>query len=265
MKQSLWVFALAMSFSCAGKNTVAGAEKTPGEQLDANLPAWCAKTCTWFATCAAQNGCNCSADGCDCMSESPTCEDDCQQELRRFTVDDECAAVGQRFLDCFDALSCVELDSSSCRYSRAERDLCPELDGDGTDAGPPIADTGSGGTSAVPTNTGGSTTSGGAASSSGGASGGSGTGGALVGCAAHLGAAGSAAGGAASSEITCDEGADSCDDGHTYAWLCVRGSQGQIGCSCFVDSQVSGSFDPMGTTCPTMPIVNAGCGWNLAD
>jgi len=263
MKQSLWVFAVAMSFSCAGKNTVAGAEKTPGEQLESSLPAWCAKTCTWFATCAAQNGCSCSADGCDCKGPSATCEDDCQQELRRFTVDDECAAVGERFKDCFDALSCVELDSPSCRYSKAERDLCPELDG-GSDADPPLADTGTGGISSGPTNAGGSATSGVAGSSSAGASG-AGSGGPPVSCAEHLGIGGSGAGGAASSEITCDEGADSCDDGHSYAWLCVRGSQGQIGCSCFFDSQVAGSFDPLGTTCPTLPTVNAGCGWNLTD
>ena len=66
------------------------------------------------------------------------------------------------------------------------------------------------------------------------------------------------------SSVTCEEGRDTCSDGHDYSWICVVSSQGEAACSCLLDEQVVGAFDP-GVGCPALTEVNAGCGWNLTD
>jgi hypothetical protein len=70
-----------------------------------------------------------------------------------------------------------------------------------------------------------------------------------------------AAPGNTSNEI-CEGGALDCQDGHEYRYLCSRTSDGRSACSCFIDDQVTGAFDP-GGVCPTPLAINGGCGWNV--
>jgi hypothetical protein len=189
--------------------------------------------------------------------------------MQRYTAgDDECATVGLRFSSCLAGLTCEQLHHKQpCRLSDADERLCPHDDDD-----PPI---GVGGPSSA---TGGATGSAGSASggvpSSGAADGtggagasGTGTGGAAsVSCNVgyDTGSAGSSAGGSSRS-LTCEEGRESCSDAHDYGWVCAQGSQGQLGCTCFVDSQVTGGFAPGTGSCPSLSTVNAGCGWNIVE
>jgi hypothetical protein len=273
MRRGLIALVCSLGLGCAGKNTVAGLEKTKAEQLEANLPSWCEATCSRLGACSSQNGCDCEGDVCSCAGVGDDCAANCQEEMRRFSVDEECAEAGQSVQSCFDALTCDEFDSKSCQFTEADQKRCPELN-DGGDDGPTpsgnVDEPASGTAGTAPSGTGGGPSSGGASSGSAGtsgsgASGGTGSGGVAVRCSGGYGTAGgSAGGGTPSTEVTCEEGYEGCDDDHAYSWLCVRGSQGQVGCTCFVDSQVTGGFDPESSSCPVLAVVNSGCGWNLS-
>ena len=262
----------SLCLGCAGKNTVAGADKTKAEQLEEAVPSWCERICDRLSTCAGGEECDCSGDVCTCNGGGVDCVSDCQHEMQRYTGGgDECATVGLRFSSCLDGLTCEQLgDKRSCRLSDAEERHCPHDDDD-----PPTGGVGS------PSGTGGATGSAGSATGgippsgaagmtsggtgSGGASGGTGSG-VSVSCdeGYGVGSAGTSAGGSPSS-VTCEEGRQGCSDEHDYNWVCVEGSQGQLGCTCFVDSQVTGGFDPGRASCPSLPTVNAGCGWNIVE
>lgn len=280
---------LGLLWGCAGKNTVAGEDKTKAEQLEASLPSWCEKVCQRLGACG-DTSCDCSGDVCGCTSVDDSCPSDCKKEMARYTTGgDECAAVGERFKNCIDGLSCEEFGGKdACRVSDADKALCPDDDEsvpiDSTAGGPVTGPSpGSGGQTGTSTgtagapSTAGSSASGGASSggaSSGGASGGdSASGGAsggatgapVVQCQAGYGTAGSPGAGTGDpTGVICEEGRDDCSDSRAYSWVCVRGSQGQLGCTCFVDSQVVGGFDPHSMSCPAIQTVNSGCGWNIA-
>jgi hypothetical protein len=259
----------SLCLGCAGKNTVAGADKPKAEQLEEAVPSWCERICERMNACASGGACDCSGDVCTCNGGGD-CVSDCHHEMQRYTGgDDECATVGQRFSSCLDGLTCEQLDHGKqlCRLSEAEDRHCPYHYDD-----PPVGDDGPSSGTGGATGSAGSAASGGvpsgsAGTGSGGASGGAGNGGVTsVSCdeGYGVGAAGSSPGGSPSS-LTCEEGRESCSDAHDYSWVCVQGSQGQLGCTCFVDSQVTGGFDPATATCPSLATVNAGCGWNIIE
>src|SRR3954465_7714419 len=59
---------LPVVLGCAGKNVVAGDEKTKSQQLEAAVPSWCETTCTRLQACPARP-CECTGDLCDCPAE----------------------------------------------------------------------------------------------------------------------------------------------------------------------------------------------------
>ena len=265
MRLGLLSVLLPLVFGCAGKNTVAGEDKTKSEQLGASVPSWCETTCKRLKACPAVP-CDCSqGDVCNCPpSISDSCQQDCAKAMTQFTLDgDACAAVGERFRSCVDAVGCSELtQGQDCQPSAADQAACPNGSSSG-DSSPPDTATGA--------------SSGGSSSDTSGSNGspyptaGSGIGGApatgpLVSCQSGYGTAGAAgtSAGPPSSAVVCEEGVADCSDNHQYGWLCAVGSEGQTACSCLVDLHTVGGFDPGGTTCPTPAQVNAGCGWNIA-
>jgi hypothetical protein len=266
---------LPLVLGCAGKNVVAGSEKTKAEQLEAAVPSWCETTCDKLKACPSAMGCDCSGDVCDCSSVGNNCVEQCQKAMAAFTQgDDLCASVGERFRQCVDVATCDKLQNGdACTPTAAERDACPApnasepsgsssggpgVGSDGTGSGtagtastdnPPSMGPGTGGGTGVPSMTPGT----------------SAPTGPVVSC---MGAWGAGGGTPAepmqpSSSVVCEEGVGGCSDGHEYSWLCAEGSQQQTACSCLVDSRVTGGFDPGAPTCPTRAQVNAGCGWNL--
>ncbi|HYP91177.1 MAG TPA: hypothetical protein VEQ59_23590, partial [Polyangiaceae bacterium] len=220
---------LGLLAACAGKNTVAGSDKTKAEQLDSSLPSWCQQICDKFRTCSASSGCNCDGDSCDCSQVSSDCESECEDEMARFTRNESCATVGESFKTCLNGLKCDD-STTDCRLADADDASCPEIqsrppsdDGGGATASAGTTNSGTGG--APPTSGGPST--GGAAATGGTGTGGTGSNGPRVGCASAYGSAGAAGTGGVppASAVTCEEGVEQCDDGHTYDWICVRGSQ----------------------------------------
>src|SRR5205814_3806649 len=83
---------------CAGKNVVAGEEKTKAQQLAAAVPSWCATTCARLQACPAPP-CDCVDDSCSCTSPAGNdCPAQCLDAMARFTTGaDACAAVGELF------------------------------------------------------------------------------------------------------------------------------------------------------------------------
>jgi hypothetical protein len=263
---------LPLFLGCAGKNIVAGEEKTKAEQLESTLPSWCHDTCERFLACPPVP-CLCEGDVCNCAGIDSGCEKQCPKAFEPYLDAGEgCAAVGQRVQDCFDAIGCSDLGGSDpCPVTDAERALCLHLDDDSDNL-----PSGSNGPSAGPTVTAGtasiagtaSSISSGGTSSTGGTStaGASGTGGASAGmnpvsCQGSYGTGGGAYA-AGNSQVTCEEGRMGCSDGHEYSWICTRGSQGQRACSCLIDEHTTAGFEPV-MDCPDVSAVNAGCGWAL--
>ncbi len=296
--RSAWVLILPLLVGCSGKNVVAGGEKTKQEQLTESLPSWCRTTCERLAVCATQEPCNCSSDSCSCKEvDVEDCTGDCQKDLKKFADDGEaCAELGQRYLACLDDLSCDALDGRSCEPTKAQLAACPSREDQPPSAGP----SGSGGSGiSVGGSTGGSTFSGtaGSAPSYAGSSGGSitfggtgpGAGGepSYAGTAPSTGGAGGVPGGGGAagggsrepvscesideggagsgSSVTCDASRTKCSDGHDYSWVCASGSNQQLGCSCFVDGQFSGGFDPGAKECPSLARVNEACGFSIVE
>ena len=63
--------------------------------------------------------------------------------------------------------------------------------------------------------------------------------------------------------IICDNSYTACSDGHTYEFSCVNQGNNQLGCTCYLDSTSQATFITTGTTCPSVQIVDAACGWQL--
>jgi hypothetical protein len=252
-KMSRFVLGLLIGLTvtgCAGKNSVAGSNKTKAEQLEATVPSWCESACKRLD---------------DCNHGDSGCAADCEESMGRFTTgSDNCAAIGENFKRCVDGLSCADFDQSAkCVLSSTDEKLCPDADHEPSDEPPSAGGTSSQGDPGPGPGPGPSI--GGAVGTAGTASGGAaGPDGHLVQCSSGYGTAGSGPGQPTSSAVVCEEGRESCNDGHAYSWICARGSAGQLGCTCFVDDQVTGGFDPGSSGCPSLTTVNSGCSWNLS-
>jgi hypothetical protein len=252
-----YLFCLVLGLAtvgCAGKNTVAGEDKTKAEQLEGSLPTWCQSTCERIDACSAPD-CDCQGDTCNCDTGAK-CPAQCEEEMARFTDGTEaCATVGENFKRCIDTMTCEEFNGNGkCELSAADKKLCPEMEGDTIEPSPAGGGQvpGGGGSGPVPSdNPGSAGTTGGTA-------------GATVTCGSGYGTGGAGSAEPSASAVICEEGLADCNDGHEYSWICARGSEGQLGCSCFVDSQVTGGFDPQSSSCPSRATVNAGCHWNIA-
>jgi len=239
---------LPLLVGCAGKNVVAGEEKTKAEQLESALPSWCQSTCTRLRACETSAPCQCDAesDVCNsCVGVDENCEAQCKAYLAPFTGAGEmCAVIGERMEHCVDGLTCGDLGGQDpCVPSAAEKAACP--DPNEIDDSPP---SGSVGDSAGPSE-------GGAPST------GSYAGTNPVSCTDSYGAGGGQPA-SGSSQVTCEEGRANCTDGHEYSWICARDSQGQRACSCLVDAHATAGFEPV-MDCPDLSAVNVGCGWSL--
>jgi hypothetical protein len=251
MRAGFWSLVGVWLLGCSGQNVVGGEEKTKAEQLEASLPAWCQSICTELAACPED--CNCSDDVCYCTGVDEGCAEECQKGFSRYTKTDGCAAVIERVQQCFDANGCdIQTTPGLCGPTDEDRAACPAIGEDIDEPPQAIEDptspaTGTAGSSSMPTP---------------GNSGGPNYPGVPVTCQGAYGAGGGMP--SAGSAVTCEEGRDGCSDGHGYSWICAVGSQGQTACSCLLDEQVVGAFDP-GAGCPSLTQVNAGCGWNLVE
>jgi hypothetical protein len=236
---------LPLFLGCAGKNVVAGEEKTKAEQLEAALPSWCGSVCARLRACPESTGCDCSGDTCSCSGVDEGCEAQCPAAFARYTnAGEACAVIGQRVKDCFDAVKCSQLSGSDpCPVTPAERAACP--DADQVDDTPPSS-TGSNGAGS---SDGGSPTTDSYANTN------------PVSCTDSYGAGGGQPA-TGSSQVTCEEGRRGCSSGHEYSWICARDSLGQRACSCLVDAHATAGFEPS-MDCPDLSAVNAGCGWSL--
>ena len=270
MRRYLLGLLLPAFMGCSGQNVVAGEEKSKAEQLAASVPSWCQSTCSRFLACSEQKPCECNGDVCDCLGVDENCPRQCQASMAAYTnAGEACAVIGERLKKCIDGATCDDLGQNDpCPITDAERAACP----DPTQPSDEPTDTGSSYGYAGSANIGDGFSSGGAVSYAGSANiptagtsyGGSApTGGPTVTCGDSYGAGGGQPADG-SSQVICEEGRDSCSDGHAYSWVCAADSQGRRACSCFVDSQVTGAFAP-GASCPLPNQVNVGCGWNLAQ
>lgn len=245
-----WFLGFIALMACSGQNVVAGEEKTKAEQLGASLPSWCASACGRLMQCEV-------ADGVD-----EDCVEDCHETMSRFTQgSDACATIGERFKDCVDDAGCGLLtEDGLCSLAEEQETECPRPGNPDQGGTPPSGNYGgpnygtTGGTSASgPMVSGGTTFTAGSANYDPSAT---------VKCQEGYGT-----GGAASAtgwpSLLCEEGHEGCSDGHDYLMYCVRTSEIVTTCSCLVDQQVVGGFDPGGPMCPTSQQMNAGCRWNL--
>ena len=236
------VFGLALPalLGCTGQHVVAGEEKTQAEQLAAELPEWCSDICQTIHECNGDQDCVCSGDVCDCGGVLDDCPENCLDDVLRWAQgSDECAAVGQRFIDCVEANACDVVPNGECEPSPAETDACPEPNrpiggnrgGDSTDppsmvnglpVGPLVTCQGTDATGAVSTGEPGVT------------------------------------------RLLCELGYVECSDEKDRRVLCVTTAQGPASCACQLDGVVTGAFDP-GVVCPSVAQQNIGCGWNLEE
>src|SRR5215216_4515958 len=114
MRRAAWSAILPLFLGCAGRNVVAGDEKTTSQELAAAVPSWCRETCDFLAVCSMKRGCDCAAgDSCDCAVVPKDCEANCQKELSSYAVgDDVCAQAGQRIMGCIDRLTCDDINQA---------------------------------------------------------------------------------------------------------------------------------------------------------
>jgi hypothetical protein len=237
---------LPMFLGCSGENIVAGAEPTKSQQLESALPTWCPSTCDRLRACPQNTGCECTVgDTCDCVAVDDNCEKQCRQAFARYVgTGEKCAVIGERIKSCIDGIMCSDLGGSDpCAASAAERAECPDPNDSSGDE--PVAPTG-------PNGAGSAGSAGGYASAN------------PVSCTGSYGVGGGmpASGG---SYVTCEEGRNTCTDGHTYSWICAQDSQGQRACTCLVDTQATAGFVPISSDCPSLSQVNAGCAWALTQ
>jgi hypothetical protein len=261
MRHFAWTLMVPMFLGCSGANVVSGEDQTEAEKLASDLPSWCEETCNRLSTCD-------SGDGDDCP-------EDCQEALSDFSKTTEaCADVGRRYQACVDTLGCAELNSEPpCLPSRNEIEACEIDDGDdiggSVDVPPQAGGGGSSGDDPAPSYGGSISYAGSATGGTGYAgtsAGGSGPVGPVVTCSAGFGSAGAA--GSANTptgpSVTCEEGRADCSDGHEYSWICVDDAAGHNWCSCFLDNNPVGALPSTGM-CPSIDLINTGCGWNLAN
>jgi hypothetical protein len=223
--------------ACSGKHVVAGEEKTRAEKLAADLPGWCSDICRAIYECDGEE-CVCDGDSCDCAGDVNDCPEDCLDDMRRWAQgSDQCAAAGQRFIDCVEANACDVVSNHACEPSQAEADACPDPDhlvgGDsGGSTNPPNIE---GDLPAEP----------------------------LVTC---LGgdSTGPAPPEPGVTQLLCELGHFDCSDESDRGVLCITTAQGPTSCTCRLNGVVTGAFDP-GGVCPSIAQQNVGCGWNLEE
>jgi hypothetical protein len=227
---------LPVLLACTGQHVVAGEEKTQAEKLAADLPGWCSDICRTIYECDGKD-CVCSGDVCDCGGVENDCPEDCLGDMVRWAQgSDECAAAGQRFIDCVEANVCG-VSTGLCEPSPAEADACPEQDH-------PIGDDSGGGSTNPPSMVDGS--------------------GPLVTCQGTDSTGASSTGEPGVTRLLCELGYIECSDGQDRGVLCVTTAQGPASCACRLDGVVTGAFDP-GGVCPSVAQQNVGCGWNLPE
>jgi hypothetical protein len=229
-RESFRLLLSLMVVGCAAKNTVAGRDKTKAEQLEAALPSWCQTTCARIEACPPP-ACDCQDATCNCNRAPQDCRAKCEREMMRFIAgDDTCATIGQTYERCVDSMTCDDFDhNGDCVLSQTDESLCPAIDDSTEDSAAEDGPTAS----------------------------------VLCSLGYDRNLDGNEAD-AVAIGVICDEGRRECEDGHAYAWLCARGSEGSFGCTCFVDSEVTGGFAPGSSSCPDQGAVNAACHWNIA-
>lgn len=258
LRTGLWACFLGV-MACSGQNVVAGEGKSKSEQLGSSLPSWCSQTCAWLRTCDVEAGCDCDGDECVCTPEiGDDCVEDCQEYMEPFTASDVCAAIGERMKDCIERAGCEGRTTANlCNLTAAEQQACPGLEPSTPEVtGGPNPMPGEGGAPGYngPLPTGGTSYTAGSANL------GDHTHPPAIQCQDGYGTGGGT--GMGYPQLLCEEGHNSCSDGHDYLMYCVRTSEQVTTCSCLVDNQVVGGFDP-GATCPTPHEMNTGCRWSL--
>lgn len=222
-----WVFlvgiASAAVVGCAFESTPPVDEN---DRQEAKLESSIGAWCD--ATCERLgecDGCACDGDVCDCVEIDEECPLDCRRELGEYLGHGEdCAGVGLEFMACVSGITCDELsDGDGCANRERRDDAC----GDRGDGGGPHP-------SPAP--------------------------GARVSC--EAGSGGGTAGGSGTAAFRCEETREECSDGARYHFVC-SGTQESATCNCFRDGEHTGSFEVAPATCPSVPDVNASCGWNL--
>jgi hypothetical protein len=259
MKLHAWIMILPIFWGCAGKNVVAGEDKTQAEKLAADLPSWCQQTCQRLEVCDNPDVCDCQGDDCECKGVGDDCVNDCQKGLNKFAQSESCAETGRAYLSCLDSLGCELLAAGSkppCLPLASEIDACDE--DDETEPAPTVPN-GSGGTS-----------SGDGSPAEGGSSDGPVPGAAAapntgpsVSCSDSSGSGGGTPDTSAGPYVTCQETLGNCSDTHEYSWICVDDAQGHGWCTCFLDGDPVGALAPA-LVCPTVPELNGACSWNLS-
>lgn len=266
---------LVLALACSGRSVGSGGHET-SQQVESSLPSWCQSTCQKLVSCNVDQDCACNGDVCECAGGVGTlsqCTGNCQESLgERARLSDACAQEVARFKRCVDAQGCRAIENND--VCPVDNRACDDEGGDVANPPPVGGDTapGAGGTTSNPgspppppmTGAAGSTSTPagpGLPATGGGPSGPPSMVGPAVHCNSGFGSAG-AGPLPPGAQVICEEGRDSCSDGSSYYTICVTTSGGQSSCSCFRDSQLVTAFDP-GGRCPTLPQVNAGCGWNL--
>lgn len=248
MKRTAFALLLSTLLACSVDNTVAGNNRTPEEQLAAEIDARCTSICNWATKCPAP-ACDCVGDQCGCAQpiDAATCPADCVKSLSRYEGQgDTCANAGLGILTCLAGASCASIyQSDLCQPSDAIRSACAQ---DGTSSTAPSSDVGSSGV---------------AGSAATGSNGGAAGTGASVTCQVGYGTGAAGSGNTpAAGYVSCEQGFDSCSDGHSYESLCVVSDQNAFVCSCLVDNMLQSSFTPA-VMCPALSEINARCGWPL--
>ncbi len=226
------------------------AEQRGTETLSERIDSFCASTCERLSGCLSET-CNCvetsgsagtgagsggsgpTPSSCSC---TPTTNDECQAQCLA-TMNDiaargsTCEEAANTLMLCFDGItSCESADET--QYC-ANPDVLPPacIGGDGPKVDP---------TDPAPT-------------------------GGVVVC--RAGAGGGTAGRPGTDNETsfvCQQSLEDCTDGSSYSIDC-EGTQASSTCTCERDGEISGAFIVAPATCPGGAVVNAMCGWHLAD
>ncbi|HEY3256486.1 MAG TPA: hypothetical protein VGJ91_21150, partial [Polyangiaceae bacterium] len=149
MKRSALTFLLSTLCACSVHNTVADDDRTPSEQLAADVSASCASICDWAAQCPAPPTCNCSDPPCSCaqLLDPATCPSECVKSMGMYQGHgDACASAGLGFLDCLSSATCANLYQEGLCAPSADATSSCGADTAGGSSGPVVpASTGSGG------------------------------------------------------------------------------------------------------------------------
>lgn len=255
MRRYFFSLIVPLVLGCSGKNVVSGTDRPTPEEFRASLPGWCQKTCQRLEVC--DEACDCVDDTCTCTGVDEDCALECEETLGGLAVNQHCTDVADRYKSCIDTFTCEDLASQPSCIQEEELEACEELD-ETTDPAPPVGATDGGSSVGTP-----STGMGYAGS----ASGGSGPGPTAVSCGSGTGSGigGSGAGGGPSdAQVVCEETRSNCSDGHEYGYVCVDDAMGHYWCTCFLDGDPVGAFEPA-ASCAMVQELNSACGWNLQD